>query len=223
MKELNIKGLKAAVFDWDNTLAQSRPPLVYAINTVLREYDMPDWETVKQLRDNNLSFKDNFPRIFGSNADEAYEKYKQIYLKIVKDLIRAFPKTTETLRFFKDNNVPVMIMTNKDRELLEYELPVLFDPALFDKIVCGHEAGRDKPEADHLIYTLQGFLNPFQINATNVWLIGDSPQDSGCAQRTGARAIRIGKDIWNDENETLEDVLFFDSFVDFYQELLLSN
>jgi phosphoglycolate phosphatase-like HAD superfamily hydrolase len=54
-------------------------------------------------------------------------------------------------------------------------------------------------------------------------VVGDSPQDSMCAQNAGARAIRIGKSIWGDEDKIGEDVYFFDSFVDFYDTLLLSN
>ena len=47
--------------------------------------------------------------------------------------------------------------------------------------------------------------------------------DSCCAQAAGARPIRIGKSIWGDEEQKTEDICFFDSFVDFYQSLLLSN
>ena len=39
MTKLNLKELKAAVFDWDNTLAESRTALVYCVNQVLQEYD----------------------------------------------------------------------------------------------------------------------------------------------------------------------------------------
>ena len=53
---LNIKKLKVAVFDWDNTLAESRTALVYSVNKVLKEYGLNDWEIEKQKRNNNLSF-----------------------------------------------------------------------------------------------------------------------------------------------------------------------
>ena len=63
--DLNIKDLKAVVFDWDNTLAESRTALVFAVNKVLAEYGLKNWEIEKKKRDNNLSFKDNFVNIFG--------------------------------------------------------------------------------------------------------------------------------------------------------------
>ena len=55
--DLNIKNLKIAVFDWDNTLAESRTALVYSINQVLKEYGLNDWETEKKKRNNDLSFR----------------------------------------------------------------------------------------------------------------------------------------------------------------------
>ena len=221
--DLNIKNLKIAIFDWDNTLAESRSALVYAINQVLEQYNLPEWDIVKNKRDNNLSFKDNFSIIFGNNAKQAYEKYREIYLQNISNLITAFPKTHEALNFLKENGVSLMIMSNKERFLLENELPILFNPLLFSNVVCGHEAQKDKPYAEHLFFTVKNVFSPQQITKENVWVIGDSPQDSKCAKNAGAKAIRIGSSIWGDEDKDNKDVCFFNSFVDFYNSLLLSN
>ena len=221
--KLNIKHLQIAVFDWDNTLAESRTALLFAISRVLQEYKLPEWDVVKNLRDANLSFKDNFPKIFGEKAEEAYRKYADIYLKNVSGLIKSFPKVREVLDFFTEHNIPIMIMTNKDRKLLEYELPLLFKPQTFANIVCGHEAKADKPHKEHLLYTVKNIIGADKITPQKVWVIGDSPQDSTCAKQAGALPIRIGKAIWADNDDDREGILFFDSFVDFYQTLLLSN
>ena len=223
MEKLNLKELKAAVFDWDNTLAESRTALVFCVNKVLREYNLPEWEVVKAKRDNKLSFRDNFPRIFGDKAADAYEKYTKIYLQNVGKMITAFPKTIEVLQFLKLQGVKLMVMSNKDRKLLDYELPLLFNPEMFDNVVCGHEAMKDKPYGEHLFWTLKDMFTPQQINRQNVWVIGDSPQDSACAKNAGALPIRIGKSIWADESDDTSGIIFFDSFVDFYKTLLLSQ
>lgn len=222
MEKLNLKELKAAVFDWDNTLAESRTALVYCVNQVLQEYNMPEWNIVKAKRDNTLSFRDNFPRIFGDKAEEAYKKYTKIYLQNVGRMITAFPKTLDVLQFLKSKGVKIMVMSNKDRKLLDYELPLLFNPEIFDNVVCGHEAIKDKPYGEHLFWTLKDVFKPWQINRQNVWVVGDSPQDSACAKNAGALPIRIGKSIWEDETNDTSGIIFFDSFVDFYKTLLLS-
>ena len=134
--KLHADKLKIVIFDWDNTLAETRTPLIYAVNRVLKEYGLPEWKEVKKLRDNNLSFRDNFPRIFGSRADEAYRKYAEIYLRSVAGLISTFAGTHEVLSWLKRRHVRLAIMTNKDRRLLEFELPLLFRPDIFDRVVC---------------------------------------------------------------------------------------
>ena len=75
----------------------------------------------------------------------------------------------------------MMIMSNKDRRLMEIELPLLFDPQLFSRVVCGHEASRDKPYPEQIYYTLDGLLAPADITPERVWMIGDSPMDSKSA------------------------------------------
>lgn len=216
---MSIKQLKVVAFDWDNTLAMTRDALVFSINKVLPEYGLGDWEIVKNLRDRSLSFRDNFPRIFGNNADEAYEKYKVIYKSNYKKYVKKAEKTDEVLRFFSDNGIKCIIVSNKDRELLEYELPFLFEKKVFSKIVCGHEAIKDKPFLEQLIYAVNNFVDV--ISEDNVWMIGDSPMDSECALSAGAKAIRIGCPIWGiDKEKNQENITFFDNFNLFYNALM---
>ena len=223
MQNLDVSQLKAVVFDWDNTLAQSKPALVNTVNQVLEKYNLPPWEIIKQKRDNTLSFQDNFPILFGKNASEAYALYKQIYLKNALNQIKATEFSYPILSFFKKRNIPICLMTNKDRDLLEFELPVLFEPETFFSIVCGHESQKNKPHSSNLYQTLRPILNPEDISPESVWVIGDSPQDSFCAFNSGAKAIRIGASLWPEDTSPPENCLFFHSFVDFYQSLLLSN
>lgn len=219
-KNLRLDNLKVVIFDWDNTLAETRTTLIYAINHVLEEYNLPEWKEVKKLRDTNLSFRDNFPRIFGEKAEEAYTKYSEIYLQNVAGLISTFYCVLDVLIFLKKHNITIALMSNKDRKLLEHELPLLFEVSLFDKIVCGHEAERDKPHPEQALYTLKDLIDEKEINRDTVWIVGDSPQDSTCACMVNALPIRIGSSIWGDEGEFDEKILAYENFCEFYQDLL---
>ena len=217
--KLDLKCLKYAVFDWDNTLAESRTPLLFALNKVLEANHLPSWSELVLKRDRNLSFRDNFVNYFGDRAADIYEQYAQVYLENVASLIKTFDYVPEVLSFLRKSGIKLMIMSNKDRRLLEYELPLLFDPKLFEKIVCGHEALRDKPYPEHLYYTLEGYLPVHEISPESVWMIGDSPQDSRCALAANARPIRIGKDIWQQSGDTDSRIVSFDDFKQFYSAL----
>ena len=59
--KLNTSQVQYVIFDWDNTLAESRSTLVLAVNQVLKEYGLPEWEVVKHKRNPDLSLRDNFP------------------------------------------------------------------------------------------------------------------------------------------------------------------
>lgn len=220
---LPLGGVKYVLFDWDNTLAESRTPLLYALGKVLERRKLPSWEELQKKRDNDLSFKRNFYNFFGDKAEEIYDEYAEIYLQNVKRLIRTYPKVQEVLEFLRCHGVTLMVMSNKDRKLLEYELPLLFNPKCFEKIVSGEEAPRDKPYPEHVYFALEGYLNRDEITPNLVWVVGDSPQDSTCARSSNARPIRIGKDIWSPEEKCSEDTFYYDDFEKFYEALTVQN
>lgn len=213
--QTDLSRLKTVLFDWDNTLAETRSSLVTSINIVLEEFKMPVWAEVKKLHNPNVSFRDNFINIFQAKAEAAYLRYREIYKEIAPQHLSVFPNVQNTIDFLKERNIKIAIMSNKDRQLLEFELPLLFNPEDFDKIVCGHEAPRDKPFPEHALYTLEGLTDPENINPESVWIVGDSKQDSDCALAAGVLPIRIGQPIWNDENFRDKRLIFFENFTDF--------
>ena len=223
MSELDLAKVKFVLFDWDNTLAESKTPLVYAIKQVIAEKKLPSWESLQAVRDHDLSFKANFKNFFKERAAEVYARYAEVYLQNVKRLIKTFPKVHEVLELLQKRGVKLMVMTNKDRRLLEYELPLLFEPSCFEKVVCGGEAPFDKPHKEQVFYTLAGYLEPQEISRSNVWVVGDSPQDSKAALASGALPIRIGKAIWEECETKCDEVIYLEDFVDFYECLKAQN
>lgn len=222
MQNLNLDKIKYILFDWDNTLAATHEVLTQVINLVLQEHHLPAFEQMSSKMDRDISFRDNFATFFGAEkATQAYERYCELYYQKAPALLHTFPGIVEILDFLRRRHIPLIILSNKDRRLLEFDLPRLFNPSWFSRIVCGHEAPLDKPYPEQLFYALRGWLEPSQINRSNVWMIGDSPQDSRCALAAGALPIRVGKTMWNDNDENRDGIVFFDDFITF-KKLLLS-
>lgn len=218
--ELDISELRYVLFDWDNTLVESRTVLVKVVNQVLAEYSLPAWDDVKKYRNKDLSFRDNFPNIFGKErAVDAYKRYAALYCEQVPALIKTFPCVIEALDFFRCRQIPMIIVSNKDRRLLERELPILFNPDWFLRVVCGHEAARDKPFPEQIFYALDGLLEPEEITPQKVMMVGDSSQDSRCALAANARAVRIGCPIWSENEEPQPGIEYFADFKEFYTAL----
>lgn len=204
--------LQYMLFDWDGTLADNRNIVICALEEVLKKYNLPCWEKIKEKRHKNLSLRDNFSVFFGDKSFDAYEEYVQIYKQISPKMIKPFSGAEYFMRTAKEEGIELIIMTNKDRRLLEIELPLLYDISLFSRIVCGHEALRDKPYPEHIFHALQGLLAPFEINQNNVWMIGDSDQDSDCALAAGALPIRINQSLFSDNKYVSEHIVYFNNF-----------
>ncbi|MBP5399376.1 MAG: HAD family hydrolase [Alphaproteobacteria bacterium] len=210
--KLSSKKLKVVIFDWDGTLAQSDIPRVQAINRVLKEYEMPCWDEVKNLRDEMLSFLDNFPNIFGQKSHSAYTKFCRYYKQYVKNNFQGFNNADKVINFFRAKGIKIAIMTNKDRHLLEYELPMLYSADMFDKIVCGHEAPKDKPYGDQALYTLKDLIDFADISPETVWIIGDSQLDNLCASAVNALPIRVNNDKNLNDNTNCKNIIFFKDY-----------
>ena len=218
--KLDLSKLQYVIFDWDNTLAETRKALITVANQVLSGYNRPSLDTYGNKYDNNLSFRDNFPNIFGEDiANEAYRRYCDLYKKQINSLLSCSPCVHETLDFFQAQGIPIIIMTNKDRNLLEYELPLLFSKQTFFRIVAGHEAPRDKPNPEHAWFALSDLMEPKDFTPEKVWIIGDSNMDSDCALAAGAQAVRIGKPIWDIPTSHDEKIVYFDDFCSFLNYL----
>lgn len=214
--------VKYVLFDWDGTLADNRDIVVAAVNQVLSEYGLPEWEEIKHKRDARLSLWDNFANIFGSDWRRAYNRYVEIYKRLSPSMLRGFPKAADVLRLLADDGISLMIMTNKDPQLLEIELPLLYNPELFSRITPGHEAPKDKPYPEHITYTLRGLLAPHEINPDDVWMVGDSNQDSDCALAAHALPIRINTPLFDDSGHQSENIVWLKDFAEFYN-LLAKN
>lgn len=214
-KNLHLDGVRAVLFDWDNTLADTRSLLLAAVNRVLQEYNLPEWFQSSQKIDSSLSFRDNFPNIFGNKAPDAYQRYVEIYQQIAPHMVQTFPGVSEVLSFLHRREIPLYILSNKDRCLLELELNTLFSFNWFKGVTAGREAPADKPDPRHLFFALRDEMTPAEITPESVWMVGDSAQDSCCARSASAAFIQIGSPIWSKTSPVLSSSAFFPDFFAF--------
>ncbi|MDR1693978.1 MAG: HAD family hydrolase [Lactobacillaceae bacterium] len=213
MQNFNLDKAEYILFDWDGTLADTRDCHVDSINEVLAEYNLPDWSEARKLRDTSLSLKNNFPNIFGDNAKEAFEKYAAIYEKKAPAGVHKFPYIEELINLLRAKNKKLMVISNKDRKLLDIDCERLFPKGTFVKVVAGNEALKNKPYPEHAYYTLDEYLEPSEITPEKVWIIGDSSFDVECAIFANALPILVGKPL------DKANIVYFKNFEDFYKAL----
>ncbi len=202
---------KAILFDWDGTLAQTRNAVVEAIEKVLKAYNKEPWAIVKaKYRDSTKSFKENFPNFFGENATQAYEDYLSVYHP---NSVTPTEGALEFLQLCQKENIEIYIISNKEKSLLLNEVQACFSEIPFLGVYGNGEAKNNKPSADPVFLALKDAH--FEVNKANVWLVGDSKQDTECAFKANIKPVLIGKGLFMDSDyikSKKDDMLIFYSF-----------
>lgn len=211
---------KVIIFDWDGTLAHTRQAVVGAMEYVLKKHNKEPWDITKsKYRDTKKSLKDNFENFFGDNARKAYEEYLEYYQTNSYSKIRPLENAREFLNLCRQKNIDLCIISNKEKELLVKEVKQCFPDIPFKKILANGEAAHNKPFPDPVFKLLKN--SSFEINRDNVWLVGDTKQDTECAYNSGVFPILIGKGKFMEDNyikeklNSSEPMLIFDTFREF--------
>ncbi len=180
------------LWDWDNTLADTFPPIFQSQNQTRQHFGLPLWTEEESRQSMNHSGRSLFQNVFGRNDPQTV---KEVYLRFYRqhqEKISLKPDAEKVLRFFKEKGFVNILASNKNKDLLKKEVTSLGVLSLFDKIVGAEECCEDKPSKIFTDYALMG-LNPDQI-----WVVGDSAADMQMAKNyTNARGILVGSGVKN--------------------------
>lgn len=223
MMQLTHKPL-AIAFDWDGTLADTHGAVAEALNHTLALYHKEAWEAVRlKYRDSMKSLKENFSNFFGMDAHAAYETYLGYYRTHCLKNVRPMPGAEQLLRFLKQQAISVSVISNKEKSLLCAEIETCFPDMIFDHVLGNGDAPKNKPAPDP-IWTAYA-LEPFDINPSNVWMVGDSGVDFEAAVTAGCLPVLIGPETLYRKVSTLETLektnqaFLFNSLNDFLNAL----
>lgn len=177
---------RAILFDWDNTLVDTWPLIHAAMNMTLRHYGMPEWSMEKILAEVKLSMRDSFPGLFGERWQEAGELYTQSYRAIHLTHLTPLQGAEAMLAAIPRPRVFTGVVSNKQSVTLRQEVPQLGWEKYFNVWIGAGDAARDKPHADPALLALKDSgITP----GPDVWFVGDTGADLGCAKNAGFTAI----------------------------------
>jgi len=189
---------KAIIFDWDGTLAETRSAVVDSMEYVLKHYGKEPWDITKaKYRDTNKSLKENFSNFFGKQADEAYQLYLEYYEKHGYHKIKPKPNADKFMKLCEGKNIDLYVVSNKERKLLLKEVSQCYPTVKFKKILANGDAPHNKPAPDPVFVALKDNTTP--INRDNVFLVGDSKQDTDCAMNASVYPVLVGKGNFMDD------------------------
>ena len=197
---------KAIIFDWDGTLAETRPAVVDSMEHVLKLYGKEPWDITKaKYRDTNKSLKENFVNFFGEHAKEAYQLYLDYYEKHGYSKVKPMVHAENFMKFCESKNIDLYVISNKERQLLLKEIAKCFPSVKFKKVLANGDAPHNKPAPDPVFVALKDNKTP--INRDNVFLVGDSKQDTDCAENASVYPVLLGSGKFMDVSDVKRERL----------------
>jgi phosphoglycolate phosphatase-like HAD superfamily hydrolase len=130
----------------------------------------------------------------------------------------------EFLEFCNKKRIDLYIVSNKEKSLLLKEVELCFSEICFKNILGNGDAIENKPSPAPVFEALRDVK--YEVNAENVWFIGDSRQDTECAYKAKIQPILLGEgkfmndEYLSDKAKGLEPLMVFANFkeiVDYIQ------
>ena len=178
------------VWDWDNTLLDSRKAAELALKELAAENGLPqpteaDIVNVIGSRRGEYWLK-NYP----DNVLDALYRYLDLYRGYAKTRISLFPETEAVLSFVHRCGMPQLIASNKDQCIIDEEIKRFHLENYFEKVVGGQGVEVAKPSKAFADLVL-GEKWP-----RHILMIGDGESDMNFAGTMGAFGlfVRAGND-----------------------------
>lgn len=190
--------MKAIIFDFDGTLADTLPVCFYAFQAVFKEFDNKEFtsDEVKAMFGPSETgiIKEN---LLDSNQDKAIELYYEKYNEKHRELVVENEEINDLLRFLKKEGYQLGIVTGKARRSLIISLDCLQMNDLFDVIITGDDVTMPKPHPEGL----NKALVKLHIKNTEAVFLGDSDADIQAGKQADVNTIGVQ---WLPNYQTLE-------------------
>lgn len=166
--------VRAILFDFDGTLANTLPICYYAFQSVFKEFDNRELtpneilgmfgpSEVGIIRENLLS----------PHKEAAIEHFYQQYSQSHNELVEANHDIYKLITSLKEMDIKLGIFTGKAKRSLDISLEKLHMEGLFDVIITGDDVRNPKPDPEGLLKALS-ILN---VKNSEAIFVGDSDAD----------------------------------------------
>lgn len=190
--------LRAVMFDFDGTIADSYPAITASVNHVRAHYHLPplrEPEVRRHVGRGPVHLLEH--TVPGHNPEEGVVLYRAHHPSVLRSGTKLMPGALETLRTLKERDLLLAVCSNKPRvftqELLEYlQLAPLIDASLGPE-----DCPRPKPAPD----MLRAALGRLHVAAEEALYVGDMTVDIETARGAGVRVWVVP--TGSDERATL--------------------
>ncbi len=185
-----MTSIRAVLFDLDGTLLDTAPDLIFALNRLREEHDLPalDAAIIKPLA--GLGSKFMIKQAFNiDDKDPAYpslrEQFLAFYQQHLVDSTQFFPQVETVLTHLDQQGIPWGIVTNKltrHTQALLHALNLSHRPAC---VICGDSLATIKPDPAPILYACR-LLKQDPLNCVYV---GDTHSDVKASKAAGTKSL----------------------------------
>ena len=183
--------IRAVIFDFDYTLADSSRGVVACINAALAELGLPTVSPEVACRTIGLSLAGTFTHLTGNPSGPLNEAFVRLFIQradqIMADATVLYPAVPDTVRALRARGLALGIVSTKFSYRITSVLSRegLLDP--FSVIVGGKDVANHKPDPEGLRLALERL----GCAPDEVLYLGDSLVDAETAQRAGAPFVAV--------------------------------
>ena len=181
--------IKLAIFDFDGTLADTMPAIVYATNKSREEVGYPPVErsyVYEHVNESTMEFIKNMHFDVSDDKKELAQKiFSKLYLDYSSEMSVPFEGITEVVKKLRANGIKTAVFSNKSDVVLKPTTAEMF-PGLFDYVLgAGIYKAKPDKEGTNVI------INALGADAASTVYIGDSDVDVNTAKNANTAAIGV--------------------------------
>jgi phosphoglycolate phosphatase len=212
------------VFDLDGTLVDTAPDLMNTLNTVLGEEGLPPlaYETAPLLvgRGAKVMLERGFAAdgkpLGEADASRLFDRFIEHYLAHICDHSRPFPGVLEALDRFDAEGAVLAVCTNKRTDLALAVLDALDLTRRFKAVVGPDMAPRPKPDASHLLRTVELCGG----DPRRALMVGDSMNDVLSARNAGIPVVLVSFGYTDTPPKDMDADALIDGFDELYDQVM---
>jgi phosphoglycolate phosphatase-like HAD superfamily hydrolase len=183
--------MKLVIWDFDGTLADTRPQIEAAIDHTLRTLGVDPGLREDWLACVGLPLEEGVRRVcvpLGFEPEPVLGIYRGFVNAGNDHLVREFEGMAGLLEELRRLGVPMAIASSKRGPLLRRQLKALGWEGWFDPIVTPDEvaAAKPDPESLHRVLAIRG------LRPEEAVMVGDAPFDLEMAERAGVPSVAVG-------------------------------
>jgi len=190
--------LKLVIWDFDGTLADTRPIIEAGMDHALTLLELPHSVRKEWLKYVGLPVEEGLRRTFvplGLSVEHVLPLYRTFKYTEHEHLIKGFDGISELLAELQRRGILQALASSKRGEPLRRQVAALEWTPYFQPVVTPDEVKHAKPDPE----SINQILASLGVEAEDAVMVGDTPFDLDMARRAGVRSIAVGHGFYGEE------------------------